>query len=73
MIEVGALMVGKIVQTYTLNSFQRGQEKGYFLFGGSTVILFGEPGAWEPSKDILEHSAEKREVFVRLGEEVGLK
>lgn len=73
MIEVGALMVGKIVQSHPGVSFRRGEEKGYFLFGGSTVIVFGEKGAWKPSADILTHTQARREVFVRLGDEVGLK
>ena len=37
--EVGALMVGKIVN-HNLERFTRGEEKGYFLFGGSTVVVF---------------------------------
>jgi phosphatidylserine decarboxylase len=67
-IEVGAMMVGKIAQTYAGESFARGQEKGYFLFGGSTVIVLGQPGAWAPDADILKHTGERREVLVRLGE-----
>jgi phosphatidylserine decarboxylase len=70
-VEVGALMVGKIVQTHPVGSpFARGDEKGYFLFGGSTVIVYGEKGAWEPEKDLLEHTALGREVLVELGEPV---
>ena len=43
-IEVGAMMVGKIVQTHpTDQPFRRGDEKGYFLFGASTVIVLGQP------------------------------
>jgi phosphatidylserine decarboxylase len=67
-IELGAMMVGRIVQTHSGASFTRGQEKGYFLFGGSTVIVLGQPGAWSPDSDILKHTAEQREVLVRLGE-----
>lgn len=72
-IEVGALCVGKIVQTYPEQSkFSRGEEKGYFMFGGSTVILLGQPGAWEPDADLLEQTGAKRECFVRLGERIGM-
>jgi phosphatidylserine decarboxylase len=67
-IEVGAMMVGLIVQTHKNPDFRRGDEKGYFLFGASTVIVLGEPGAWTPSADLLENSAREREVLVRLGE-----
>jgi phosphatidylserine decarboxylase len=73
-VEVGALFVGKIVQTHPLErKFQRGEEKGYFLFGGSTVIVYGEPGKWEPSQDLLENSGKGIETLVRLGEPVGHK
>ena len=57
-VEVGAMMVGKIVQSHVEKSFKKGDEKGYFLFGGSTVIVFGQKGKWSPSADILEY--EKR-------------
>lgn len=71
-IEVGALCVGRIVQTHPMGEpFRRGAEKGYFLFGASTVIVAGEPGRWRPSEDILRETSRRREVLVRLGEEIG--
>lgn len=69
-VEVGALCVGKIVQSYSGSQFERGQEKGYFLFGGSTVVLYGEKGRWEPSEDLLRHTAEGFETLVELGSPV---
>lgn len=72
-VEVGALCVGKIVQTLEGAEFRRGQEKGYFLFGGSTVIVLGEPGVWRPDADLLEQTRLGRETLVRLGERVGLR
>src|SRR5262249_53104509 len=70
-VEVGALCVGKIVQTHSPDQpFQRGEEKGYFLFGASTVIVYGEPGAWTPEADLLEHTKAGREVLVELGQPV---
>jgi len=72
-VEVGALCVGRIVHTHAHEGrFQRGAEKGYFLFGASTVIVFGEPGAWVPAPDLLEQTALGRETLVRLGETVAL-
>lgn len=71
-VEVGAVCVGKIVQSGSLESFSRGEEKGYFLFGGSTVIVFGEPGRWIPSEDILKATRAGHEVYVHLGDEVAL-
>lgn len=73
-IEVGATCVGKIVQSHPQKDpFVRGDEKGYFLFGGSTVIVLGEPGAWKPDADLLEQTSLKRETLVRLGECVASK
>jgi phosphatidylserine decarboxylase len=72
-IEVGALCVGKIVQTFNQGgtSFERGQEKGYFLFGGSTVIVLGEPGIWKPDADLIAQTQLGRETLVCLGDRVG--
>jgi len=71
-VEVGATCVGKIIQTHDESeAFERGQKKGHFLFGGSTVILFGQKGKWRPSDDVLKHTLEKREVLIKLGQELG--
>ncbi len=67
-IEVGAICVGKIVQTHHLKSFQKGDEKGYFLFGGSTVIVIGEKGLWKPDQDILDNTQNGIETYLKLGE-----
>jgi phosphatidylserine decarboxylase len=73
-IEVGAVMVGKIVQSHDESkSFRRGQEKGYFLFGGSTVIVLGEPGLWTPSQDILSNTKNGMETYIQLGDVVATK
>lgn len=72
-IEVGAAMVGKIVQRHDeTNTHRRGDEKGYFLFGGSTVILLGEKGKWSPSEDILNNTKDGIETYLQLGEEAAL-
>jgi phosphatidylserine decarboxylase len=73
-IEVGAICVGKIVQSHRWNKpFMRGEEKGYFLFGGSTVVLLGEKGAWKPSADISANTAKGIETYLHLGTEVATK
>jgi hypothetical protein len=48
--------------------FRRGAEKSVFKFGGSAVVLFGERGAWLPADDILQHTSEGMETYLRLGD-----
>jgi phosphatidylserine decarboxylase len=72
-IEVGALCVGKIVQSFTDKVFKRGEEKGYFLFGASTVVLVGQKGLWSPSQDVLENTEKGLETYIKLGDQVGIK
>ena len=67
-IEVGALCVGKIVQSHKGRQFTRGEEKGYFLFGASTVIVLGEKRAWHPDQDIVKNTRNGRETLIQLGE-----
>ena len=71
-VEVGAMLVGKIVNTHR-ETFRKGDEKGYFEFGGSTVVLLTQKDAVLPDADILENSREEIETKVRLGESVGKK
>lgn len=69
--EVGALLVGKIINHVRGSRVLRGWEKGRFAFGGSTVILMTEKGAVCPDQDILENSVRGIETKVKLGERVG--
>lgn len=73
MIEVGALGVGKIVQTNNKvpARFTVGQEKGYFLFGGSTVIFVVQSPLFKLDADILENSQKGLETWIPLGETLG--
>lgn len=72
-IEVGAMCVGRIVQSHAAPTFRRGDEKGYFLFGGSTVIVLGEPGRWKPDDGLLRETARERETLIRLGQPVATR
>lgn len=73
-IEVGALFVGKIVQRFKdAHQFKRAEEKGWFEFGGSTVIQFFKKGVVLPDEDIMAQSNMDRETLVKVGEKVGLK
>ena len=70
-VEVGTFNVGRVVQVHPIETpFQRGQQKSMFRFGGSAIVVFGEPGAWRPSDDVLRHTQEGLETFVWLGDTV---
>jgi phosphatidylserine decarboxylase len=73
-VEVGAMSVGRIVQVHPLDQpYRRGDEKSIFKFGGSAVIVFGEPGKWRPSEDILRHTQDRTETLVRLGDVIAAR
>src|SRR5262249_42443409 len=73
-IDVGATGVGRIVQRYPNGGrFARGEEKGYFEFSGSTVILLLKPGDAKIDGDIAEYSGRGIETVVRYGEKIGCK
>ncbi|RJQ75572.1 MAG: phosphatidylserine decarboxylase [Desulfobacteraceae bacterium] len=70
-VEVGAMLVGSIVQFRPDGGpCRRGEEKGYFQFGGSTVIAVLEPGRVRIDDDILEYSGRGIETLVHFGERV---
>lgn len=70
--EVGALMVGKVILHNRKScSFSKGEEKGWFEFGGSTLVQFFERDRIHPDEDILSQSLKGKETLVRMGERVG--
>lgn len=71
--EVGALLVGKIENRPGNRNVHRGEEKGNFAFGGSTIILMTQAGKVLPDEDILRNSSKGIETRVKLGEHVGRK
>jgi len=73
-VDIGATCVGSIVQTYTpYTQVKKGDEKGYFKFGGSTIILFFEPKKVKIDEDILEQTRLGFECKVNFGEKIGVK
>ena len=70
LVDVGAFGVGTIVQTYSGGTHATGDEKGYFKFGGSTVILVARAGALTFDADIVRNSAAGLETRVRCGERI---
>lgn len=72
MMEVGALLVGKIVNYHEKANVTRGEEKGKFEFGGSTVIICFEKGIINIDEDILNNSINGIETAVKMGEKIGI-
>ncbi len=72
LVDVGAFGVGTIVQTYTGNDHRKGDEKGYFKFGGSTVILVAPAGAITFDADLVKNSSEGLETRVFFGMRIGV-
>lgn len=72
MVSVGALCVGKIIETYMPEQlYQKGDEAGYFCFGGSTMVLIFEPGAITVRHDILTRSHAAQETPIKMGMTIG--
>lgn len=69
-VEVGALLVGKIVNNDKIE-FIKGEEKGYFEFGGSTIVLLLKENSVVIDRDIMEQIEKGREVQVSIGEIIG--
>ena len=72
-VEVGAMFVGRIVNHHGKSRITRGAEKGYFEFGGSTIVLLIERDRVVIDDDILQNSANGCETVVKCGEKIGNK
>lgn len=71
LIPVGATMVGTIIETYTPNTtIKKGDEMGYFAFGGSTIAILIDKTKIKIDQDILENTKNKIETFVKMGEKI---
>ena len=70
-VDVGALLVGKITNNKEITKFKKGDEKGYFEFGGSTIILFVQDKKITIDNDILLNSTLGKETIVSCGEKIG--
>lgn len=71
-VEVGAVTVGTIRQTFEPGPVLKGSEKGHFRYGGSTVVLVLEPGAVIFDADLVRDTLAGIEVQVRYGTRIGL-
>ena len=71
--EVGAMLVGRIVNLTREGIAVRGHEKGFFEYGGSTVIVLVGPDKLSIRADIEENSRQGKETPVLMGEQVGFR
>lgn len=72
LVPIGATMVGSIIETYEPNQvIAKGDEMGYFAFGGSTVVLLFDKNKIKIDSDLLENTKNKMETFVKMGEKIG--
>jgi phosphatidylserine decarboxylase len=68
---VGATSVGAILKTYTPDSeITKGDEMGYFAFGGSTIVILFEQGKVRVDSDLLENTKNGFETYVKMGETI---
>jgi phosphatidylserine decarboxylase len=68
LLEIGATCVGSIHQTFNpMTHVSKGEEKGFFAFGGSSTITIFEPGTVILDEDLVEHSAQQTELYARIG------
>ena len=65
------MMVGRIVNYHGRGYVKRGQEKGRFEFGGSTVVLCVQRNKVKLDKDIIENTSKGIETIVKMGERIG--
>lgn len=72
-VEVGALLVGKIKNNYVNYNFKKGEEKGLFEYGGSTIILIVKKENVKIDDDLFENTKNGYETCINMGEKIGLK
>ncbi len=69
--EVGAMLVGRIRNLEQECYAVRGKEKGFFEYGGSTIIVLLKKDAAQIDPEFLQASEAGEEVSVRLGQRIG--
>lgn len=72
-VEVGAMMVGRIVNNHKEGNYLRGEEKGKFEFGGSTIVLLVEKNKVKFDEEFFVNTQNDNETYVLCGERIGYK
>jgi phosphatidylserine decarboxylase len=70
-LEVGALLVGKIANLHESGPIKRGEEKGMFLYGGSTVVVLLQKDAATLPQELYDATNQGLETPVRMGQQIG--
>lgn len=71
-LEIGATNVGSVNHTFVpTRAVGKGEEKGYFAFGGSATFTLFEPGRVTLAEDLLEQSGQQRELYAKMGDRMG--
>ncbi len=73
MAEVGATLVGSIINTHKSKKLLKGEEKGFFKFGGSTIILILKKGTIKIDNDLINNTLNNLETEIKFGEQIALK
>ena len=71
--EVGATLVGRISNLHGARRVSRGEEKGHFDFGGSTIVVLVKPNVLRVDQDILRNNAAGCETVIKYGERIGAR
>ncbi|MXV38494.1 phosphatidylserine decarboxylase [Flavobacteriaceae bacterium Ap0902] len=71
---VGATLVGSMISTYTpFEEVEKGDEMGYFEFGGSTVVLLIDASKFKIDEDLIRNTKNRLETLVQMGEQIGVE
>ena len=70
--EVGALLVDKISNHKQSTVVTRGEEKGFFEYGGSTIVVLTQKGRVTPRSDLLTNSKNGYETKVLQAHPLGI-
>ena len=72
-IEIGALLVGRIKNYHSAVHFFKGEEKGMFEYGGSTIVLLVKKDVLALDGEIFENTCKDLETKVKYGEAIGFR
>lgn len=71
-IEVGATNVGTVIQTFNPGKeYVKGEEKGYFSFGGSCILLLFSKGSLKVDQDLIDNTQDSIETICQMGQSIG--